>query len=189
MNKKKIVAIVLGLFWAILLIERFYLSSKELVLQTDSVAPQQRTELQTRNTKEISYPELRLSLSRKGLFTSPFQTIEEQNREKETKKVITLPAPPLPILPEPKTPQEKEKVVEKEDVLKDIDVVGVLDKKSKKVAFIKQKKEIKPFYVGEQVFNTKFFVEKISANVVILKNNQNEEIKLEIIKEEKDEKK
>lgn len=188
MSKKKIAAILLGIIWMILLFDRYFFTSKETNQQpVQAIATARRDEART--TKDVKYPELRLSLTKKNLFTSPLQTIEDQKKEQETKKVITIPAPPMPILPEPKKVEEKEKSLEKQDPLADITLVGVLDKKSKKVAFIKQKREIKPFLVGEPLFDTKFFVEKIGANVVILKNAANEERKLEIIKEEKDDKK
>ncbi len=190
MERKKLIALLLGLLWLILLTDRFFLSQKETPPPISEVKKDSlhRAASDSKKVSDITYPTLRLSITRKNLFSSPIQPIGEKQPEKETKKVITLPAPPLPILPEPKA-EVKEPVVEKQDELKDVSLIGVLDKKTKKMAFIKYKKEIKPFHEGEAVFNTNFFVEKIGVNMVILKSTSKEERKLEIEKEEKDDKK
>jgi|GEM_PF-3624991 len=192
MNKKKLIAILLGLIWLILLIDRFFLSDNKSAYQPSLQGTRQtiqKDEKSANTKKDVTYPQLRLALTRKDLFSSPFQTMAEKQAEKETKKVITLPAPPLPILPEPKKPEQTQKPEEKQDPLKELSLIGVLEKRPKTLAFIKYKKEIKPFSTGQSVFDTNFFVEKIGVNVVILKNKANEEIKLELEKEEKHDKK
>lgn len=188
MNRKKIVAIVLGLVWLILIIDRVYMSGKDKTIQFAQTPATKRRVEATTQRRDISYPSLSISIKRTNLFADTFSPVEDKKVEKEVKKVVTLPAPPLPILPEPKYEQEKN-IEEIHDQFKEIAVVGVLDKKTKKMAFIKYKKEIKPFYNGDFVFDTQFFVEKITSNVVILKNSAGVEKKLEIIKEEKDDKK
>lgn len=188
MNRKVIIAIILALVWAILLVDRVFFSKGNVMPNYVATKPMvQRREKEEKN-KEVTYPELKLTITNKALFQSPLQSLEERKVEKSEKKVITLPAPPMPILPEPKEVQREEpKVIP--DPLADISLIGVLDKKSKKVAFIRKKKEIRPFYEGEPLYDTNFFVDKIGINVVILKSASMEERKLEIEKEAKDEKK
>lgn len=188
MNRKKIIAIVLGLVWLILIIDRIYMSGKEKTMQLTQSSTTKRREETPAQRRDISYPPLSFSIKRTNLFADAFLPVEDKKTEKEAKKVITLPAPPLPIIPEPQMMQEKN-IEEIHDQFKDISVIGVLDKKTKKMAFIKYNKEIKPFFNGDFVFDTQFFVEKITSNVVILKNSAGVEKKLEIIKEEKDDKK
>lgn len=190
MNKKKLFAILLGVVWLILLIDRFLLSDKKNIVNVS--APNQRETSQKKEPstpKDVHYPQLKLTIIRKDLFDSPFQSMADNQAEKETKKVITLPAPPLPILPEPKKPEIQKQPEQTKDLSKELALLGVLEKRGKTLAFIKYKKEIKPFYPGQSVFDTNFFVEKIGVNVVILKNKANEELKLELEKEEKDDKK
>ncbi len=192
MNKKKLVAILLGVIWLILLIDRFLLSDQknrsiELTSSQRETSIKKDKELHT--LKNLQYPELKLAIIRKDLFDSPFQSMADNKEEKETKKVITLPAPPLPILPEPKKPEIQKQSEDINDPSKELVLLGVLEKRGKTLAFIKYQKEIKPFNIGQEVFDTNFFVEKIGVKVVILRNKANEELKLELEKEENDGKK
>lgn len=192
MNKKKLVAILLGVIWLILLIDRFLLSDQKntsIVLTSNQRETSIKKEKELPPFKNVQYPQLKLAIIRRDLFDSPFQSIAENKAEKETKKVITLPAPPLPILPEPKKLEIQKQTEDIKDPSKELVLLGVLEKRGKTLAFIKHQKEIKPFNIGQEVFDTNFFVEKIGVKVVILRNKANEELKLELEKEENDGKK
>lgn len=192
MNKKKLVAILLGVIWLILLIDRFLLSDQKntsIVLTSNQRETSIKKEKELPPFKNVQYPQLKLAIIRRDLFDSPFQSIAENKAQKETKKVITLPAPPLPILPEPKKPEIQKQPEDIKDPSKELVLLGVLEKRGKTLAFIKHQKEIKPFNIGQEVFDTNFFVEKIGVKVVILRNKANEELKLELEKEENDGKK
>jgi hypothetical protein len=185
MDKKKKIAIILGAVWLVLIVGRLVLTpgdSPDAGRQTLSMKAAPRG---TAGQGTVSYPPLKFSLVRKDLFAELAFSRADKKEEAEFKRVVAIPAPPLPILPDEPKLKKDEKSEEAVDLLKDITLLGVMHKNDRKLTFLKKGKDVKAFGIGEEAFNSGFFVEKIEANMIVLENSSGQKITLEIVKEVK----
>jgi hypothetical protein len=180
MDKKKKIAIILGAVWLVLIVGRLVLTpgdSLDTGRQTLSMKAAPRG---TAGQDTVSYPPLKFSLVRKDLFAELAFSRADKREDAESKKMVAMPAPPLPLLPDEPKLKKDDKSEEAADSLKDITLLGVMHKNDKKLTFLKKGKDVKAFGIGEAVFNSAFFVEKIEADMIVLKNNSGQKITLEL---------
>ncbi len=190
MERKKKIAISLAVIWAFLIIIRLFSSGderKRLVTATTERATRQ-IDVRVQN-RAVKYPELKGFSVKKDLFSDLIgKTKDNASVDKEKKQEIKA-APPLPVLPEQPKIVKVENTVEKIDPLKDIILIGILDKKSKRLAFIKKGNDIKSFSRNDKIFDTDYRIDRIGKTEVQLINDGGDFRILKLDKEVADDKK
>ncbi len=191
MDKKKKILLFLILLWAVIFVIVQLNSRVEVNVQTKTTAQTYtqkplRLPVESSNPLSLNYPENSLKLVKKDLFGELVRPdIELQKQEKERKKVVTIQAPPLPVLPEEPKPKMQEKE-EPLNELKDIQLMGIFKKDGVRTAFFKKSNDIKAFKTGDILFNTTLKIAEVDENSVILVDEKGKMKKLTVEKEVKD---
>jgi len=191
MDKKKKILFFLILLWAVIFVIIQFNNRKDvnIKIKTDAQTHTQKqlsSPVESPGSINLNYPEISLKLIKKDLFGELIRhDIELQKREKERKKVVTIQAPPLPILPQEPKPVIKE-MEEPFNELKDIKLMGIFKKDGVRTAFFKKNDDIKAFKEGDVLFNTTLKIVEVDENSVILLDEKGKKKTLTVEKEVKD---
>ncbi|MCX7991121.1 MAG: hypothetical protein N2999_03660 [Proteobacteria bacterium] len=139
--------------------------------------------------KNIKYPMISGYRFKRDIFADLIKDLNVNKNTEKEKKPEPKPAPPLPILPSQQEILKEEKQEVKVDKLNNIILLGIMDKKEKRFAFIKRENDIKSFKKNDRLFDTDYFIERISKNEVVLVDVKGEKRILKLDKEGHNEKK
>lgn len=187
---KKNIAITLVLLWAVLILYRvFFTGEKEIKLAVPVDDKTTNIDNKVTQEKTVKYPEISGYKFIRDIFADLIKDTSASQKVQKEKKPEPIPAPPLPLLPtEPEIVEEKKQEI-KIDKLNDIVLLGIMDKKEKRFAFLKKGNDIKSFKKMDRVFDTDFIIERISKTEVVLSDAKGDKRIFRLEKEGHDEKK
>lgn len=186
-KKKKLLLILIGIWIIVFIIMQFNGGEvKTVTVNKQGLNQKTMKESKIKPSETLKYPEITLNITKKDLFGELIRPdLEQKKKETEKKKLVSIQAPPMPILPEEPKPVAKEKE-ESIDEMKDIILMGIFRKDGKKMAFFKKNRDIKSFQRDEKLFNTSLKIAEIEENSVILIDGKGKKLTLTVEKEVKD---
>lgn len=186
---KKNLAISLLIIWGVLLIHRMFFSNEnKMVTHTENLTNREIQIEKKQEERTVNYPPLTDYRLKKDLFADLIKDTSKKPVQEE-KKADIQPAPPLPLLPSPPVEVKEEPKEIQPDKLNEVVLIGIMDKKEKRFAFLKKGNDIKSLKKMDKIFDTGYIIEWIGKTEVIVSNEKGEKKVLKIDKEVNNEKK